>query len=132
MPDSTSSAPSLWLSLIVALPGYLIGVAAIVQQLLARQKAGSELTLLNLQAAVSEVALKKADAEIGKTNAERDSLAFNIVSKALQDAERTLERLRSERDAAENRERMLEFQLEREVEWRKGNGWPGPSQDGCF
>lgn len=109
---------SLWPHL-TGLLGSLAGLAALLGYLLNRRRVPAEVRLITAQGDVAE-------ATRGKTEAERDSIAFNVVSKALQDAERTIDRLRVERDKAEAEVKLLELQLKREVDWRNLKGWPPP------
>lgn len=80
--------------LLTGLLGSLAGIAALGGWLLNRRRMPAEVRLITVQTEVAE-------ATRSKTEAERDSIAFNVISKALADAERTLERLWRERDEAQ-------------------------------
>jgi hypothetical protein len=102
---------SLWPSL-GSLAGVLGGLSILWGALLNWRRQPVEHRLITVQAEV-------AQATRDKTEAESQSIAFNVVSKALQDADRTIEKLKADRD-------LLELQLKRETRWRKLNGWPEP------
>lgn len=90
---------SLW-PLLTGLLGSLAGFAALLGVWLNRRRVPAEVRLITIQGDVAE-------ATRGKTEAERDSIAFNVVSKALSDAERTIDRLRAERDALEKQIELI-------------------------
>lgn len=87
------SQNSIW-PLLTGLLGSLAGLAAFLGYLLNRRSVPASVRLITLQGDVAE-------ATRGKTEAESNSLAFGVVSKALTDAERTIDRLKAERDALE-------------------------------
>lgn len=109
---------SIW-PYLTGLLGSLAGFAALLGLLMNRKRIPADVRLITVQTEVAE-------ATRGKTEAERDSIAFNVVSKALSDAERTIDRLRQERDTARDEVKILELQLTREARWRKLNGWAEP------
>lgn len=115
-------SPSLW-PLLTGLLGSLASVAALWGVWLAWRRAPVDHRLITVQTEVAE-------ATRGKTEAESSSLAFGVVSKALADAERTIDRLREQRDAAEAREKMLELELRREVALRHANELQPPPGEG--
>jgi septal ring factor EnvC (AmiA/AmiB activator) len=88
-------SPSIW-PLLTGLLGSLAGLAAFLGYLLNRRSVPASVRLITLQGDVAKATAKK-------TEAERDSIAFNVVSKALQDADRTIEKLKGQRDAADVR-----------------------------
>jgi len=89
------SSASLW-PFLTGLLGSLAGLAAFLGYLLNRRSVPASVRLITLQADVAEATAKK-------TEAESSSIAFNVVSKALQDADRTIDRLKGQRDAADVR-----------------------------
>jgi hypothetical protein len=79
--------------LIAATPPTLIAVAALLGWWNSKRQQPASVRLITLQGDVAE-------AEKGKVEAERESLAVASLSKSLADADRTLDRLRVERDDA--------------------------------
>lgn len=116
------ASPSLWSSL-GSLAGLLGGISVLWGALLNWRRQPAEHRLITVQADATE-------ATRDKTRAEAESLAVASIERALIVAERRLDRVQAEKDRAEEREKMLEVQLEREVEWRKANGWPPPPSEG--
>jgi multidrug efflux pump subunit AcrA (membrane-fusion protein) len=114
-----NDSPSLWPSLLTGF-GALGGLSALLGLWLNRRRAPAEVRLITVQAAVAEATREK-------TSREAESLAVGSLEKALTVAERTIDRMRSERDKAEAQVRILELELEqaraaRKLAERPGNG----------
>lgn len=106
-----------WLVTLLLIP-FAGGVGWLVKHLMGR---GAEVIQLNLVGAQTE--------EIrARIRREDESAAVENLRYAAQELRADVERLRGERDAAEAREKMLELQLRREVNWRKANGWAAPPE----
>ncbi len=88
-----TESPSLTPLLIAATPPTLIAAAALLGWWNSKKQQPASNRLITLQGDVAE-------AERGKLEAEKESLAVASLSKSLADADRTLDRLRHERDEA--------------------------------
>lgn len=95
------------------------GVGWLVKHLAGRRSEFVQLGLQRAQAAEIRAKIRREDA----------GAEFEHMRALAQEARADVQRLRQERDGAESRERMLELQLEREVGWRKANGWPQPPEE---
>jgi hypothetical protein len=115
-----STAPSLWTILLSVVGG---GTAlGLVNAFLNRDTPRHTQLLLGAQTERERADAKKARAEADLSVARG---AFELLDRIEAESRRKDERLAE----ALAREKMLEVQLEREVEWRKLNRWPGPPNE---
>lgn len=100
----------------LCVPLFAGGVAWLVRHFLGRETAVVQLNLANAQTDEIRARIRRDDetAAVANLKAAADVLR--------EDAQR----FRDERNKAEGEVRLLELQLEREVRWRKANGWPEP------
>lgn len=98
-----SESPSLWPYLIPALPGFVLAAGTALGVWWNRRGVAATADLTIVQIDVARATVGKTEAEAIKVKAEAESMAVASLAKALEVADRTVDRLRAERDAADFR-----------------------------
>lgn len=110
-------SPSLWPYLIPALPGFVLAAGTALGIWWSKRGVVAAQDLTIVQIDVARAAVGKTEAETLKTKAEAESVAVASIAKALEVADKTVDKLMAERDALE---RQIEiYKAERRLAERR-------------
>ena len=106
---ATQTAPSLWAYVLPALPGLMVGAAALLGWWWSRRKAPAEVRLITVQA-------EAAESDIVHKSVEAAVRTGEFTLKAMERAEVEIEHLTTRKEALEAETEMLKAALRRDME----------------